>query len=124
MRFLCNAYIIRNLYNNKQIKSSGSEICLILYKFEKLCGFRNHIAFLFLHIFTFKYYYMETVLGDYTKEDLVKVIALLYEKNDDMSKFGKREELLKQISNICYNECYRNIGWQLSVENKMNREIY
>lgn len=55
---------------------------------------------------------------------MVKVIALLYEKNDDMSIFGKREELLKQISNICYNECYRNIGWQLSVENKMNREIF
>lgn len=67
---------------------------------------------------------METLLEDYTKEDLIKVIALLYEKNDDMSIFGKREELLKQISNICYNECYRNLGFQLSVENKMNREIF
>ena len=67
---------------------------------------------------------METVLADYTKEDLIKVIGLLYEKNDDMSIFGKREELLKHISNICYNECYRNNGWRLSVENKMNSEIF
>ena len=67
---------------------------------------------------------MDTVLADYTKEDLIKVIGLLYEKNDDMSKFGKREELLKHISNLCHSECYRNIGWQLSVENKMNSEIF
>lgn len=67
---------------------------------------------------------METLLEDYTKEDLVKVIALLYEKNDDMSIFGKREELLKHVSNICHTACYRNLGFQLSVENKMNREIF